>query len=59
MTATDYRDTLRLLDTALALFSQHQDRQPRRLRRELRQLNREFDLLRARLGQAPAASQRN
>lgn len=59
MTPTDYRDTLRLLDFALAIFSQPHDRLRHGLRRELRLLNREFLLLRARLGQVPAGSQRN
>lgn len=59
MTPTDYRDTLHLLDTAIGLFSRLESAEPEMLRRKLRELNREFDLLRARLGQPPASLQRN
>lgn len=59
MTPTDFRETLRLLDTALALVSRHNLDRREWLRRKLRRLGREFDLLRARLGQPPASLQRN
>lgn len=59
MTATDYRETLRLLDAAIGLFSRPDPAPPERLRRKLRQLSRDFDLLRARLGQPCASLRRN
>ena len=58
MTLTDYRDALRLLESAIALIESKQTRR-RHLGRRLRDLSLEADLLRVRLGQAPASSQRN
>lgn len=59
MTETEFRDALRLLDSATALL--HRDETPWDASelRELRRLALEFDLLRARLRQVPAELQRN
>jgi hypothetical protein len=57
MTDTDYREALRLLDSALRLLDRR--RHPRAIQRRVRSLSIEFDLLRARRGQPPAAWQRN
>lgn len=59
MTTSNYRETLHLLDSALALVSRERQPPAPRLRREFRCLAREFVLLRARLGQPPARLQRN
>ena len=58
MTLTDYRDALRLLESAIALI---ESKQVQRLHvgRRLRRLSLEADLLRVRLQQAPASSRRN
>ena len=51
MTDADFRDTLRLLDTALALLRPRRTLPTADMRRRFRLLSVEFDLLRLRLGQ--------
>jgi hypothetical protein len=58
MTLTDYRDALRLLESAIALIESKQAHR-RHLGKRLQRLSLEADLLRVRLRQAPARSQRN
>lgn len=58
MTEAEYRHTLRLLTTALVLFEQRRDR-PALLRRRLRALTLELELLRAQLRQPRASLRRN
>jgi hypothetical protein len=58
MTETDYRHALILLDTALTLFERRRDR-PEILRRRLRALSLELDLLRAGLRQSRVSLRRN
>lgn len=57
MTDQEYQQALHLLNKALALF-ERSDR-PENIRRRLRQLSLELDLLRAGIRQAPAVSARN
>lgn len=59
MTDADLRDALHLLDNALSLLRRDRDQTPDQLRRDLRALCLEFDLLRLRLGQPAADEQRN
>lgn len=59
MTETDYRDALRLLDSALQAVGQQDSARTSRLRRRIRALSLQVDLLRARLLQPPARLQRN
>jgi hypothetical protein len=60
MSPTDYHDALRLLNTALAVVEQrHISGRPAGLRRRLRGISLQLDLLRARLRQPPAHLQRN
>lgn len=59
MTAADLRDAFHLLDSALSVLRGDADQTPEELRRSLRALTREFDLLRLRLGQPAAEEQRN
>jgi len=59
MTDTDYRDALRLLDSALHAVGQQDSARTTRLRRRIRALSLQVDLLRARLLQPPARLQRN
>ena len=58
MTLTDYREALRLLESAIALIESKQARRCQ-LGRQLRRLSLEADLLRARLRQVSARTQRN
>lgn len=59
MRPTDYDETLRLLNTALALIeSRHLEEQEHLLER-LNRLALKVDLLRAQMRQAPAHQQRN
>ena len=58
MTAANYREALQLLDSAIALL-RRSSRPTRCSRRELREVSRQFDLLRARLGQPQPERQRN
>ena len=57
MTEQEYRHALHLLNTALALF-ERSDR-PASIRRQLRALSLELDLLRAGIRQVPARTARN
>jgi len=57
MTEHEYRHALHLLNKALALF-ERSDR-PESIRRRLRELSLELDLLRAGIRQVPAVSGRN
>ena len=59
MTPENFRDALHLLDSTLALFESRHDTDPFELRRQLRSLSLEMDLLRVRLGQPAAAWERN
>ncbi|WP_414660839.1 hypothetical protein [Horticoccus sp. 23ND18S-11] len=59
MTDTDYRDALRLLDSALQAVGQQDSARTMRLRRRIRALSLQVDLLRARLLQPSARLQRN
>lgn len=59
MTDADLRDALHLLDTALSLLRRDRNQTADQLRRDLRVLCLEFDLLRLRLGQPAAHEQRN
>jgi hypothetical protein len=59
MTPVDFRDALNLLDSALALIDRRDHSDPDAVRRRLRSIARELDLLRARLGQPAAELQRN
>jgi hypothetical protein len=57
MTDQEYRHALHLLNKALALF-ERSDR-PESIRRKLRELSIELDLLRAGIRQVPAVTSRN
>jgi hypothetical protein len=59
MTEADYRDALRLLDSATSLLQNSTTVPPGELLREVRALSWEFDFLRLRLGQPAPALQRN
>lgn len=59
MTDANLRDALKLLDTAVSLLRRDRTKTPEQLRRELRILSLEFDLLRLRLGQPAAHEARN
>jgi hypothetical protein len=59
MTPADYLDALRLLNSSLALVEKQQARSPAALRRRIRRLSLQMDLLRARLRQPPTYLQRN
>jgi hypothetical protein len=59
MTETEFRDALRLLDSATALLLRGDTAWDTGELRELRRLSLEFDLLRVRLSQIPAESRRN
>ena len=59
MTPADFREVLHLLDSALSLFERRHHDNPARLRRELQVVSLKLDLMRVRLGQPTAASQRN
>jgi hypothetical protein len=59
MSTTDYRDALRLLNTALDVVEKRHVGRPQRLRRRLRAISLELDLLRARLHQPPVSLRRN
>jgi hypothetical protein len=59
MSHTDYRDALRLLNTALDVVEKRYAAHPGRLRRRLRTISLELDLLRARLRQPSVSLQRN
>ena len=59
MTATEYRDTLRLLDSATSLLRREASAWNATELRALRRLTLEFDLLRVRLTQSPAELLRN
>jgi hypothetical protein len=59
MTPSDFRDVLRLLDSALSLFERRWSEHPASLQRELRAVSLELDLLRIRLGQPAVALRRN
>jgi hypothetical protein len=58
MRTADYRDALRLVAAAIALIERRRVYRDG-LRRRLRRLSLEADLLRARLRQAPVCLQRN
>jgi hypothetical protein len=58
MTHTDYRDALQLLESVITLIEARRARHDR-LRRRLRRLSLQADLLRVALGQVPPSSQRN
>lgn len=57
MTERQYRHALHLLNTAIALFER--TGRPAAIRRQLRALGLELDLLRAGIRQAPAHTARN
>jgi hypothetical protein len=59
MTETEFRDALRLLDSATALLRRDDATWEMSELRELRRLALQFDLLRVRLSQAPAEGLRN
>ena len=59
MTPSDFRDVLRILDSALSLFERRRFEDPASLQRELRAVSLKLDLLRLRLGQPAVALQRN
>lgn len=59
MTPTDYRDALRLLNSALAAVEQRPAKCPVKLHRRLRRLSIELALLRVRLRQPAIALRRN
>jgi hypothetical protein len=59
MTETEFRDALRLLDSATALLHRDDAAWETGELRELRRLSLEFDLLRVRLSQSPAEFRRN
>lgn len=59
MRHADYRDTIHLLNTAVVLLDRHRNGNRRDLRRKLRLLGRQLDLLRLRFGQPSARLQRN
>ena len=59
MSPTDYRDALRLLNTALDVVEKRYAARPAGLRRRLRTLSLELDLLRTRMRQPSARLQRN
>lgn len=58
MSTPDYREALRLIESAIALLERRRI-YPLRVAQEIRRLALETDLLRARLRQAPVCSQRN
>ena len=59
MNETDYRDALRLLNSALDVVGRRDAQRTSRLRQRIRALSLQVDLLRARLQQPPAQMQRN
>lgn len=59
MTPSDFRDVLRLLDSALGLFERRGFEDPVALQRELRAVSLELDLFRVRRAQPAATLQRN
>lgn len=59
MTPSDFRDVLRLLDSALRLFERRRSEDSASLQRELRAVSLELDLFRARRAQPAATLQRN
>jgi len=59
MSLTDYRDAMRLLNSALAAVEKRHVKCPASLRRQLRRLSIELALLRARLRQPATTLQRN
>jgi hypothetical protein len=59
MSYAHYRETLRLLDSAMALLRRTRKGDRQHIQRELRSLSRQLDLLRVRFGQPPAYLQRN
>ncbi|HVU35557.1 MAG TPA: hypothetical protein VHE61_19110 [Opitutaceae bacterium] len=60
MTIAEYEDVLRLIDSMASLLKKRSSTSASALRRELRQLVLDFELLRAGIGQAPAVRrQRN
>ena len=59
MSHADFRDTLQLLNTTLALVEQGQAVRPFTLQRRIRKLSLHLDLLRVRLQQPPTRQQRN
>jgi hypothetical protein len=59
MSPADFREVIRLLDSAVALFERSRQQKPHALRRRVRALTLEFDLLRTRLGQPSAHLGRN
>lgn len=59
MSQTDYRDALRLLNEALAIVERRDALQPDHVRRRIRRLSLELDLLRVRLRQPAAYTRRN
>lgn len=59
MTPADFREVIRLLDSAVALFEHSPDDDPVAVQRKIRALALELDLLRVRLGQPSATLGRN
>ena len=59
MSPTDYRDALRLLNSALAVVEKRQTKYHTNLHRRLRRLSIELALLRARLRQPATSLMRN
>jgi hypothetical protein len=59
MTETEFRDALRLLDSATDLLRRGDTAWETSELRELRRLALQFDLLRVRLSQTPAEARRN
>lgn len=59
MTPSDFRDVLRLLDSALHLFRRGRFEHPASLQRELRAVSLELDLFRVRRRQPATTLQRN
>lgn len=58
MSTPDYREALRLIESAIALLERRRV-YPSGVAQEIRRLSLETDLLRARMQQAPVCSQRN
>jgi hypothetical protein len=59
MSPADFREVIRLLDSAVSLFERSRHQEPARLRRHVRALTLEFDLLRVRLAQPAGPQGRN
>ena len=59
MSEAEYREAIRLLDRALDVVNKRDGSRTARLRKRIRALSLEVDLLRARLVQPPARLQRN